>query len=361
MDRAKYMEQLEKKAAAGSVEAMYELAQSLGRSSARAADILEELLPRGHGPAHAMLAWGYEKGCYGRAIDVARARELYGKALALGVTEFGPTSLADYVKKLDASLARVAKATAGNKGRPLDPLAAAIERLGLGKKKGAILAAVAPSIRLRPAPADDASLGRGASKIGGEPDVLAKLEWPEEKGAPLDFLAQIDCGKVAGQGAAKVLPKKGVLSFFYDTKKQPDAGRVVYSPDPAKLARRKAPHQARTLAVSSLAPENDRTLPFTRTREGRALGLAGALSSKYLELLDELAGKGPLHRMLGHADAIQGDMKKPASEWVLLFQMDSYFYGKLLWGDNGRLFFWVRAEDLAQKHFDDVEVVLQSH
>src|SRR6185295_2063256 len=53
------------------------------------------------------------------------------------------------------------------------------------------------SIRLHTALASDDEVALGATKIGGQPDLPEDMPWPEWRGAPLNFLAQIHLADVA--------------------------------------------------------------------------------------------------------------------------------------------------------------------
>lgn len=48
-------------------------------------------------------------------------------------------------------------------------------------------------------------------------------------------------------------------------------------------------------------------------------------------------------------------------DWMLLLQLDSDEELGAMWGDLGRLYFWIRREDFAAGNFDDVWCFLQSH
>ncbi len=92
------------------------------------------------------------------------------------------------------------------------------------------------------------------------------------------------------------------------------------------------------------------------------------------------------HRLLGHPDPIQGEMqlecqvvshglycgdhtgyeapkaaelKARAINWHLLLQVDSEQAAGMMWGDVGRLYYWIRSEDLKAGNFDNVWLVLQ--
>lgn len=95
------------------------------------------------------------------------------------------------------------------------------------------------------------------------------------------------------------------------------------------------------------------------------------------ELMRAPRGDGEVHRVLGNPDAIEGEMTrqivyevakakidrpKPALEadkLRLLLQIDSDERAEMMWGDLGRLFFWIREDDLAAANFSNVTCVLQ--
>lgn len=94
---------------------------------------------------------------------------------------------------------------------------------------------------------------------------------------------------------------------------------------------------------------------------------------------------GSVHRLLGHPDQIQGDMmlecqlasnginvggrrvrdeteralEVGARDWRLLLQIDSDDRSGMMWGDVGRLYYWIRANDLREGRWDRVWMVLQ--
>ena len=48
------------------------------------------------------------------------------------------------------------------------------------------------------------------------------------------------------------------------------------------------------------------------------------------------------------------------TSWVMLLQLDSDKAVDWQWGDDGAIYFWIPAGDLAQARFDRVWVILQS-
>ena len=77
----------------------------------------------------------------------------------------------------------------------------------------------------------------GASKFGGRPHLPAGFAWPWYHGEtlyydgknftkvpvhrPLSFLCQIDLAEAAPLDKTRLLPKSGLLSFFYELDSQP--------------------------------------------------------------------------------------------------------------------------------------------
>ncbi|MDS3859540.1 DUF1963 domain-containing protein [Thermosynechococcaceae cyanobacterium BACA0444] len=48
-----------------------------------------------------------------------------------------------------------------------------------------------------------------------------------------------------------------------------------------------------------------------------------------------------------------------ATEWQLLFQLDSDDNATMMWGDMGRLYFWCRESDIQAQNFDQAWMILQ--
>ena len=148
-----------------------------------------------------------------------------------------------------------------------------------------------------------------------------------------------------------------------------DAWRVLYAPAGAQLARRPQPAGLREAAclgecavecssALSLPPWDSpllADLKLSRDETDQLLGLRYAFDASY--------GQGPVHQMAGHPRAIQGDMAYALPDegqpWVLLFQLDSDDAADVMWGDGGRLYFWITASELQKLQFDRVRLVFQ--
>ena len=255
-------------------------------------------------------------------------------------------------------------------------------------------------------------LAVGASKFGGRPDVPADFIWPvfetdtreddQVKERPLAFLAQFDCAQLAPLDPEGLLPKEGVLSFFYELESQrwgydpKDAGcaRVFWFEGPLAPAEFPAeleedfrlPEMAAQLSGGTDAPDFQDACP----------ALEDAWTANDYRIFDqarrELGMDYPANRsqLLGWPDIIQNNMtlqcelisrgyylggsweKIPLEErsalrtpsvrdWQLLFQLDTVENGdfELMFGDCGRIYFYIRREDLAQRRFDRVWLIQQ--
>lgn len=263
----------------------------------------------------------------------------------------------------------------------------------------------------------DIGTGEGpiAGRFGGVPDVPEGFRWPrfetdtyldnEVKPRPLAFLAQFDCAALAPLDGDGRLPHEGVLSFFYELGSQ----RWGYDPKDASCARVYWFSEKAALRPADFPEELEAefrlpALPVRGRMERRfpdyddaaaAAGMAeGELNRKAFETAYSMtAGKqetgGSAHRLLGWPDIIQSSMtvecelvsrgyylggsqeipeaelreaeRTSLEDWLLLFQLDSIQRGtfSLEFGDYGRIYFYIRKEDLSARRFDRVWLVLQ--
>jgi uncharacterized protein YwqG len=257
-------------------------------------------------------------------------------------------------------------------------------------------------IRLLTKPIDDLPVGQ--SRFGGLPDLPKDNNWPGSPKAPLDFLLQINLSELAGLLPDSPLPPTGLLSFFYDSERCPSGSdpkdnrgwQVLFSDAPdSGLVRSPLPPW---LSPNSLLPMTAldfvkvESLPALESASVKRLKLSKNELERYGRVLQsarQVRGEPvPIHKLLGHPDAIQSDMTvtcamassgfnamfridpknskqrkalMAASDWTLLLQLDSDDDLQMLWADAGRIYFWVRKEDLAARRFDRCWLVLQSH
>lgn len=269
-----------------------------------------------------------------------------------------------------------------------------------------------PSVRLATQRVPYARIAIGGSRIGGVPDVPPGFEWPRwspskprddkfaqpwrpDGAAPLGFIAQINLSDIPHVDDS--LPATGWLYFFYDRYCEPwgfdpaDRGccRIIYvDSDRATLKRAEPPpdsdpdHLAESCLVEAW-PEL--TLPDYLPN----LEYGTSAYEAYCAICDKLTeSEGHTHhRLLGHPQLIQNPMElecqlasngiycggashfqeaeakaleSGASDWRLLLQIDTDEDGPgWMWGDVGRIYFWVKLPDLKSLRFDDSWLIFQ--
>lgn len=239
----------------------------------------------------------------------------------------------------------------------------------------------------------------GSSRLGGTPDLPSAVDWPRHQGRPLAFLAQIDCAQVNTFDHADELPGQGWLYLFYDAQQQPwgfdpaDAGsvRVLFHPgDGAALAPRPFPDdlpievrfKATGLRFAATAdlPDPDSHFAdygfdddeheawFDLLEDGKLARGCGMLlgHSRNIQNGQELQCQLVTHGLYcgnasGYEDPRRAQLEAGASQWRLLLQLDSEDTTGMHWGDSGRLYIWLRADDLRERRFERAWAILQCH
>ena len=238
-----------------------------------------------------------------------------------------------------------------------------------------------------------------SSHLGGAPALPEGFDWPSRGGAPLAFIARIDLAELERALPVEWLPSSGSLLFFYDAEKQPwgfdpadrDGWAVLRLPEAMGAAgaaggRARAPAGA-LLPHRAISFRPIRTLPSPERPGIAALRLSYAEQDAYDALQDRPFGGKPKHQVAGFPSPVQGDgmelecqlasnglfcgdesgyrdsrapqLEAGASTWRLLLQVDSDDDLGVMWGDLGRLYFWVREEDARAGDFSGVWMVLQ--
>jgi uncharacterized protein YwqG len=259
---------------------------------------------------------------------------------------------------------------------------------------------VRPAIRLESRKVAQADLSLGQSRLGGEPDLPAKFKWPIYKGKPLAFVAQLNMEAAARVMPTAPLPKRGHLWFFYAADqhhwgfdpKDRGSSLVHYQADVA-LERRALPRElpeAGRFQPCALAMTVYVDIPSIEDERNPLLGSDDDMAESYAEVQDQFASPNGdvAHKLLGHAQTIQGAMElecaltsngiytgdsrgykdrraaklaKSQYDWRLLLQIDSDEHAGMMWGDAGRIYFWIREQDLLERRFDKSWLVLQCY
>ena len=271
------------------------------------------------------------------------------------------------------------------------------EKAGLARLKKDIDTLARPSIRLVPTEVNESTLQLGASKLGGLPDLPDGTAWPEKKGQPQSFIAQIRLEDVHSYDVDKVLPQKGMLWFFYDAAQEtygddPADGAgwaVLFAEQAATLKRATAPAKlpaGSQFHASSLSFTTEYTLPQEPKLDIVTLDWSDEEQKKYEQVLSTFpsaADHATSHnRLLGNPDTIQDDMRiqcqltshgvtdasdpraaelsKGAMDWQLLLQVDSNEQAGMHWASSGMLYYWITRSDLHAQQFANTWLVLQS-
>lgn len=297
------------------------------------------------------------------------------------------------------------------------------------------------SIRLQATLVEEDELALGISKLGGSPDLPPGVAWPtgfldvpppspgfiaahpDEPQLPSDglillpFIAQLRMEELATYDRDNLLPKSGILYFFYNSIAyysdtgcsinvinhitgysygvcgygSPAKWRVFfYDGDLSGLMRTSAPASIPKevrYAPCALSFATEVTLPHVETcfigcqgREAGKLVLTEEEWSVYAELIYEARANHGIHQMLGHSDDVQPyameggyldarheffqglpdyealsveEQQRELEQGRLLLQIDEELNG-MRFGRGGRLYFFIREPDLAARNFTQV-------
>ncbi|MCF2626011.1 DUF1963 domain-containing protein [Fusobacterium perfoetens] len=260
-------------------------------------------------------------------------------------------------------------------------------------------------------------LPKGTSKIGGKPDLPKDFQWFYYEGEdykkivenrPLSFLMQINCEEVYKYDKESLLPEKGMLYFFYELftmtwgfspQDRGSAKVFYYDGEIEDLVSADFPED---MEKDCIIPEskinfesmNDYPIDFLDYYDPDDSDEEMDRKEKEFEKdLEELGYKADTTKLLGHPELIQGEyweecegvagkniyygsapikygsdevkksIKENAKEWILLMQVSELEIGDygLYFGDSGKIYFNIRKEDLKNKNFDNVWLILQCY
>jgi uncharacterized protein YwqG len=237
------------------------------------------------------------------------------------------------------------------------------------------------------------SAGESCSYLGGTPPLAAGMAWPTKGAEALTFIACLDLESLQKVSLLPWLPPSGRLLFFYDTEHQPwgfdpkhrGGWAVLHTADASTPVTRQPPAPA--LPRIGVSFEAFRSVPLWERPEVSALQLTDAEAETLVDLQSAVYRKEPCHQVDGFPNPIQGDemelecqlvsngiycgdasgyesakaaaLRGGASEWKLLLQVDSDDDLKVMWGDGGVLYFWIREGDARAGRFENAWVVLQ--
>jgi len=257
----------------------------------------------------------------------------------------------------------------------------------------------------------------GCTKFGGIPDVPPDFVWPvfetntfddeEVKPRPLAFLAQFNCAELKRRDKDRLLPSTGLLSFFYEMGSQrwgfdpKDKGcaRVFWFPDTEELSPAVVPEdleEGYRFPAINITMGKEKSYPDYSDFACKAENdkEEGTLSFDEFTMLQAELGieeeTEPCSRLLGWPLTIQGNMtaecelvsrgycmgggdggapkaviedamRNSLEDWQLLLQLDTVEQDdfELMFGDCGRIYFYIRKDDLKARRFENVWLILQ--
>lgn len=244
-----------------------------------------------------------------------------------------------------------------------------------------------------------------ASKIGGKPWLPKDFQWPVYKSDethPLSFLCQINLAEVKQYDRDGLLPEKGMLYFFYECEafcwgfdpEDTGCAQVFYYEDIDGFAPVEWPKDiAEDYVVPEMAVRFKAQPSYPKYEELEYHSSMECDWGDYDTALEKLGVDmdAENHKLLGYADIIQNEMlsecervtrglycgdpesyqntsedeeasiQRGAKDWILLLQLTTLEKGdwEWMWGDCGMLYFYIKRQDLAARHFENAWFSLQ--
>jgi uncharacterized protein YwqG len=238
------------------------------------------------------------------------------------------------------------------------------------------------------------------SHFGGSPTVKSFPEQPPLwKGKPLPLVAQIDLEDLQALCSTLWLPTTGTILFYYDWIEQPTWG---FSPEDRGswlvhyTAERAQPalfvpvkNKKREPQTMSVAMRRINTIPSQERPQIASLNHEDDDFVQWSELSFSVYGNLPQHQLLGFPQNVQSDsmelecqlvshglycgdpsgyndprakiLEPGAADWELLLQIDSDEELQVMFGDVGKLYFWIRRQDAQSGNFQNAWMISQCH
>ena len=245
------------------------------------------------------------------------------------------------------------------------------------------------------------------SKIGGKPYLPKDFIWPYYQGLPLSFLAQINLEEVKSLDKDNLLPSTGMLYFFYELETEEwgykpqskGCAKVFYYEDISNFSLIDFPENMEDdykIPEFKVNFKSNISLPsyedfYLFLKEHDTFKEQDISFSDFIPLYDELfIPDNNYTKLLGYPEVIQNPMEEEceavtrgfdmggvesypkkyqkeirsaSKDWILLFQMDTVETSdyELMFGDSGHIYFWIKKEDLKNKNFDNIWLILQCY
>ena len=244
------------------------------------------------------------------------------------------------------------------------------------------------------------------SKIGGKPYLPKDFVWPYYQELPLSFLAQINLEEVKSLDKDNLLPDKGMLYFFYELEteewgyelKNKGCAKVFYYEDISNFELIDFPEDMEDYNIvpefkvnfkSNISYPAYEDFDIIHNGEKEVADNYEDFQDAYFDIYNKhMESLDSYTKLLGYPDVIQSSMEeqcaaitkgfiggidspkkyreeviKDSKDWILLFQMDTVETSdyELMFGDSGHIYFWIKKEDLKNKNFDNIWLILQCY
>lgn len=250
-----------------------------------------------------------------------------------------------------------------------------------------------------------------SSKIGGKPYLPKTFSWPtftsyeDNITRPLSFFCQINLKDLEKYDTEDLLPKKGMLYFFYECEsgfwgfdpKDNCAARVYYFDDltdfeeidiPTSLEKHNITPEIFISFKNKVAyPQYEEFFIHTKLESdfeeydlilenlgidldeedvNKLLGFANIIQNEMLtecESVKRGISLGDAKDYQNTSELIKKDIMDKANQWILLLQIGTISKGsfEMMFGDCGYLYFYIKKEDLINKNFNNIQFIVQCY
>lgn len=248
-----------------------------------------------------------------------------------------------------------------------------------------------------------------SSRIGGKPYLPKDFIWPtytsyEDKiTRHLSFLCQINLEEIKDYDVDHILPRTGLLYFFYDCDsmcfgfdpRDKDSAKIYYYDNTNDFTLLDIPND---ISDEYIIPEINIKFHSKKSypdqEEFETLNNTKIDIEEYENVLEKIGvniDDEYEHKLLGYANTVQGEMlteaerisrnlysgdpesykntpeevqneiKEHVNDWILLFQLTSIEKEdfEFIVGDCGVIYFFIKKEDLKNKDFSNIHCAVQ--
>lgn len=236
------------------------------------------------------------------------------------------------------------------------------------------------------------------TKIGGQPIAKKDFVWPKWNDRSLAFIMQIKLSEIVSLSQMKLFPSKGFIYVFYDKEqttwgfdpKDKGSWKIIYETESDDIGIIPYPDDLEEdykYKEKNLEEKRIKTYPSSEDEKFEKLNLTEEQIDEYIDFVDSIYGGNPQHQLFGIENSIQdpdmnlqcqlvsnglycGDssgyndpeakkLEKNKADWIFFLQIDSDEDIGMMWGDEGRLYFWIKKDDLSKLNFENIWMILQ--